>query len=36
MVRFLKEGVEKIITDFPQLLAQLGKVRIEYRQTEIE
>lgn len=24
MVRFLKEGVEKIITDFPQLLAQLG------------
>ncbi len=24
MVRFLKEGVGKIITDFPQLLAQLG------------
>ena len=25
MVQFLKEGVDKIITDFPQLLAQLGK-----------
>ena len=24
MVRFLREGVDKIITDFPQLLAQLG------------